>query len=169
MDDAELQEYFALEKAISEFDQRLLTVKGWGVTLSLAGLGFGFQYRSYGLFLVSAVSSVAFWTLEGTIKRHQMRHYFRMLQIEVSRHTHQLSAPRIHWSWMQARKYFSGTLGAKDDQPTLNRGEHKGYRLAWLLPHVALPHAITFALGGLLFLLGYCGRLTGFTLGAIGK
>src|SRR5262249_61284254 len=101
MDDTELQEYFVLEKAISEFDQRLLTVKGWGVTLSLAALGFGIQYRSYGLFLVAAASSVAFWTLEGTIKRHQMRHYFRMLQIEVNSHTHRLLAPRIHWSWMQ--------------------------------------------------------------------
>src|SRR5262249_32416425 len=169
MDDTELQEYFVLEKAISEFDQRLLTVKGWGVTLSLAGLGFGFQYRSYGLFLVAAASSVAFWTLEGTIKRHQMRHYFRMLQIEVNRHTHQLSGPRIHWSWMQAGKYYRGDLAARDEHPVFRKAEHSGYRLVWLLPHVALPHVITFALGALLFALGYFGRLDGFTLGAVVK
>jgi len=89
MDDIERQEYFVLVTAIWEFDQRLLTVKGWGVTLSLAALRFGFQYRSFGLFLVAATSSAAFWILEGTMKRHQMRHYFRMLQIEI--HTHALS------------------------------------------------------------------------------
>jgi hypothetical protein len=45
MDDVEVQEYFVLEKAISDFDQRLLTIKRWGVTLSLAALGFGFQIQ----------------------------------------------------------------------------------------------------------------------------
>ncbi len=40
MNDIELQEYFAVEKAVSDFDLRLLTIKGWGVTLSLAALGW---------------------------------------------------------------------------------------------------------------------------------
>ena len=84
-DEAELQEYFALVKSVSDFDQRLLTVKSWGVTLSLAALGFGFQYRSYGMFIVAAASSLAFWSLEGEMKRHQMRHYPRMREIEVNR------------------------------------------------------------------------------------
>ena len=175
MNDVELQEYFAVEKAVSDFDQRLLAIKGWGVTLSLAALGFGFQYRSYGLFLVAAASSAAFWTLEGTVKRHQMRHYFRMLQIEVNRTRlpetgpNQLSAPRIHWSWMQANDYFRGTLAVYDAPPEFRKEEHKSYLLAWLLPHVALPHAITLVLGTLLFFLGCFGHLTGFALGAVGK
>jgi hypothetical protein len=42
--DPDLEEYFSLVKSVSDFDQRLLTVKSWGVTLSLAALGFGFQY-----------------------------------------------------------------------------------------------------------------------------
>jgi len=29
---------------------------------------------------------VAFWSLEGTIKRHQMRYYPRMREIEVNRY-----------------------------------------------------------------------------------
>ncbi len=175
MNDIELQEYFAVEKAVSDFDLRLLTIKGWGVTLSLAALGFGFQYRSYGLFLVAAASSAAFWTLEGTVKRHQMRHYFRMLQIEVSRaglpetSPGHVSAPRIHWSWMQADDYFRGTLAGYDAPPEFRKEKHKSYLLAWLLPHVALPHAITLALGTLLFFLGRFDHLTGFTLGAAGK
>jgi hypothetical protein len=33
------KEYFALEDIVKDFDKRLFTVKGWGVTLSLAALG----------------------------------------------------------------------------------------------------------------------------------
>lgn len=36
-------EYTKLLDIVNGFDQRLLTVKGWGVTLSLASLGLGFQ------------------------------------------------------------------------------------------------------------------------------
>ena len=43
--DPDLEEYFTLVKSVSEFDQRL-----------------------YGLFLVAAASSLAFWSLEGTMK-----------------------------------------------------------------------------------------------------
>src|SRR5262245_53385523 len=114
--DPEHEEYFALVKSVSEFDQRLLTVKSWSVTLSLAALGFGFQYRSYGLFLVAAASSLAFWSLEGTIKRQQMRYYPRMRQIEVNRYIRAgerdkaFSAPRMDWSWVRADRLFRGLV-----------------------------------------------------------
>jgi hypothetical protein len=171
-DDAELEEYFTLVKIVSEFDQRLLTVKSWGVALSLVGLGLGFQYRSYGMFLVAAASSIAFWSLEGAMKRHQMRHYPRLRDIEVNsclrapdRERH-LSAPRIDWSWAMADKVLSGKP-AEIDQVPQPRGLGKSYSLAWLLPHVWLPHAITFLIGALLFLLGYTGYLEGFELGTV--
>lgn len=173
-DDIELQEYFVLVKSVSEFDQRILTVKGWGVTLSLAALGFGFQYRSYGLFLVAAASSVAFWTLEGAMKQHQMRHYPRLREIEVNRfksaspESQPRSAPRSDWSWATARDLFHGKTTGGNEGPVL-RGRSVAYDLVWLLPHVALPHVITFGLGLALFGLGYCGWLAGFTLGAVAK
>ena len=84
--DIEAKEYFALMETVAGADQRLLTIKGWGVTLSLAALGLGFQHRAYGYFLVAAVSSAAFWLLEAAVKRHQMRYYPRMREIEVARH-----------------------------------------------------------------------------------
>src|SRR5690349_9417546 len=71
---------------ISGFDQRLLTVKSWGVTFSLATLGLGFQQDHYGLFLVAAAGGLAFWLIEGSIKLHQMRYYPRMGDIEVLAH-----------------------------------------------------------------------------------
>jgi hypothetical protein len=170
--DAELEEYFTLVKSVSEFDQRLLTVKSWGVTLSLAALGFGFQYRGYGLFLVAAASSLAFWSLEGTIKRHQMRYYPRMREIEVNRYLRAgekekaFSAPRIDWSWARADRFFRGLLKNPAAAPEPSTPS-TSYSRAWLLLHVAMPHAITFLIGILLFVLGCFGYLRGFELGAI--
>jgi hypothetical protein len=170
--DPDLEEYFELVKTVSEFDQRLLTVKSWGVTLSLAALGLGFQYRSYGLFLVASASSLAFWSLEGAIKRHQMRYYPRMRQIEVNRYIRageqdkEFSAPRIDWSWARADRLFRGLL--KDlASPPEPSAPSKAYTRAWLLLHVAMPHVITLLIGILLFGLGYFGYLRGFELGSI--
>ena len=33
-----LREYYAVFDTVNDFDKRLLTIKGWGVTLSLAAL-----------------------------------------------------------------------------------------------------------------------------------
>jgi len=167
-DTFEQQEYFALVKVVGDFDQRLITIKGWGVTLSLAALGLGFQYRAYGFFLVAAASSLAFWLIEGTVKRHQMRHYPRMREIEVNHYistgesTRAISSPRIDWSWQQAEKILRGKRAGAAVSPS---GSTLGYRLSWGLPHVFLPHVITFAVGAALFVLGFTGCL-GFPLGS---
>src|ERR1700730_40333 len=73
-----MKEYFTLQDIVKDFDQRLITVKGWGVTLSLAALGFGFQFQHYGFFLIAAVSGIGFWAIEVAIKRHQTRFYIRI-------------------------------------------------------------------------------------------
>jgi len=36
-------EYYKIVGAVSDFDKNLLTVKGWGVTLGLAAIAWGFQ------------------------------------------------------------------------------------------------------------------------------
>jgi len=127
-DDFEQQEYFAIVKAVDDLDQRLITIKGWGVTLSLVALGLGFQYNAYGFFLVAAASSVAFWIIEGTVKRHQMRYYPRMREIELNRYlaagesTPTTSSPRIDWSWNGAEAILTGKAPAKANSaisPTL--------------------------------------------------
>jgi hypothetical protein len=170
VDDFEKDEYFALLKSVADFDQRLLTVKGWGVTLSLAALGFGFQYRAYGFFLIAATSSLAFWIIEHTGKRHQMRHYVRIREIEVNRYTRTpidekvFSSPRTDWSWHTARKTLAGQ-SRQESLPVEHRGKNKWFSKAGLLPHVALPHAITLAIGLYFFYQGYDGQMPGFTLG----
>ena len=170
-DDFEQEEYFALVKAVNDCDQRLITIKGWGVTLSLVALGLGFQYRAYGFFLIAAASGLAFWIIEGAVKRHQMRHYPRMREIEVNRYVADgrsaTSSPRMDFSWQHAAALLGGwEAHAQADTNVTPRTSTPVYSLTWVLPHVAFPHAITFAIGTALFLLGVCDRLAGFSLGA---
>src|ERR1035437_642470 len=112
-----LKEYYEILKIVGEFDGRLMTVKGWGVTLSLAALGLGFQYGRYGLFLVASLSGLGFWLIEGVMKRHQMRYYLRMREIEVLQYQRMtpddvkiFSSPRIDSSWSFAGGLYEGKL-----------------------------------------------------------
>ncbi len=111
-----IAEYFKLVDLVTASDQRILTIKGWGVTLSLASLGLAFQQEHYGLFLVAAVSALAFWIVEGTTKFHQMRYYSRMRDIEYAAFelygrespTGVVSSPLIDRSWHTAKPRVSG-------------------------------------------------------------
>jgi len=166
----EEREYFAIVETVNAADQRLLTIKGWGVTLSLVALGLGFQYRAFGFFVVALVSSISFWVLEFTVKRHQMRYYPRMREIEVRRHGEAaasnapLSAPRIDWSWATADALLrSGRTPPVEPKPS---GMSRSYRRMWLAPHVALPHAVTLLAAVALLILALANKLPGFSLGS---
>ena len=164
-----MAEYFKIADVVSQFDQRLLTIKGWGVTLSLASLGLGFQQDHYGLFLVAAVSALAFWIVEGSTKLHQMRYYPRMGDIEVSAYemygvdhsSGRLSSQLIDWAWHTARPRVRG--GEERDPPQKPRrwpevnptpGRHP-----LLLPHTVFPHLVTAVVGTVFFILGLAGAL----------
>lgn len=105
------KEYYACLDVVSKYDGWLLIVKGWSVTLALAGLGLGFEQRHYVLFLLSAATGAAFWYLDGLMKGFQYRYYVRMREIEytayrINRITlgglygkNEISAPRIDMTW----------------------------------------------------------------------
>jgi hypothetical protein len=166
----EEREYFAIVETVGAADQRLLTIKGWGVTLSLVALGLGFQYRAFGFFIVALVSSISFWVLEAAVKRHQMRYYPRMREIEVRRYTEAieakqpLSAPRIDWSWATADALLR--TGIAPSQGPTPSGKSRAYGWMWLAPHVAFPHVITLGAAAILLALALAGQLTGFSLGS---
>lgn len=151
-------EYYAIMKVVSEFDGRLMSVKGWSVTLSLAGLGLGFQYGHYALFALASGTALAFWFMDALIKRHQMQYYARMRDIEVAAfHLNHLeiggqtvSAPKVDWYW--------GFTGEGDDRrsapPTQRTSENVRtmLRRAPRMLHVMLPHVVAFVLGLALFI-----------------
>jgi hypothetical protein len=112
-------EYYALLDVVTDYDQRLVTVKGWSVTLSLAALGLGFQEKHYALFGLAAFSAAAFWVIDALYKKHQVAYYSRMRDIEVASYylnrvalpeLGEMSAPRIDWYWN-----YPGHAG--DDDP----------------------------------------------------
>jgi hypothetical protein len=160
-----LKEYYEILKIVGDFDGRLMTVKGWGVTLSLAALGLGFQYGHYGLFLVASLSGLGFWLIEGVMKHHQMRYYLRMREIEVLQYQRitpddvkAFSTPRIDSSWSLAGVLYEGKEKG-DYRPVAIRGPLRAYRFAWFFPHVFLPHIVSVLAGLALFEYGVRGSL----------
>jgi hypothetical protein len=164
-EEALLKEYYEVYKTVNDFDKNLLTVKGWGVTLALAALAWGFKDGHFGLFLVAALSGLSFWLIEGTMKRHQMRYYLRMREIEVIRYdqaenekTKAASSPRIDSSWSHAGPVYAGKETI-EYFPKIWGGPRKSYQWAWFFPHVAFPHIVSVVAGTTLCLLGLCGKL----------
>lgn len=140
---------------VKEFDKNLLTVKGWGVTLSLAALAWGFEKKHFGLFLVAALSGLGFWLIEGAMKRHQMRYYSRMREIEVLCYQsvpneHETSTPRIDSSWAHADLLYTGKAGPHYTTQ-MRSGPLRSYRLVWGFPHIMLPHVVSVIAGIVLF------------------
>jgi hypothetical protein len=152
-------EYYAILDVITGFDQRVMIVKGWSVTLSLAALGLGFQQGHYALFALAGATGLAFWLVDTLLKWHQMGYYSRMRDIEVtSFHLNHLtvggvevSSPRIDWYWG-----FRGAPGSddwRDAEPRRRTAEEIRRTLGsapWQ-PHVLLPHAVAVLIGLLLF------------------
>src|ERR1700754_3319831 len=80
------REYYALVDLVAGADGRLIIVKGWSVTLSLAALGLGFQQGHYALFGLAALTAAGFWFIDVLYKGYQLRYYSRMRDIEVASH-----------------------------------------------------------------------------------
>ncbi|TQM30594.1 hypothetical protein [Nocardia bhagyanarayanae] len=162
-------EYAQIIDIVSGFDQRLLTIKGWGVTLSLASLGLGFQQNHYGLFLVAAASGVAFWLLEAVNKVHQLHYYPRMRDIEVISYTlfavempsgGRASSPLIDWAWWTAEPRIRRGENKADPavpEPWNDPSSGRSMLQPWFSTHVMLPHLIAIVLGTVLFVLGLAG------------
>ena len=164
MDSAEVfsgqldREYAELARTVSEYDGRIITVKGWSVTVSIAALGLGFQQGHAALFLLAALTGLAFWAIEAMVKRHQVRYYPRMRQIEawrartsdVSIDDAVASSPRIDWAWtMAGRPDAAAALRQPPVEMTSAQIVRMRRHVAWL-PHVFMPSAIAVVVGLLL-------------------
>ncbi|MET0789457.1 MAG: hypothetical protein ABWY33_09455 [Cellulomonas sp.] len=160
-------EYSALVRTVSEFDGRMLTVKSWSVTLSLAALGLGFQQQHYALFALGAATGAAFWSIEAMTKRHQVRYYPRMRQIEAWSASWSdlrldgvpVSAPRIDAAWTAAgRRDPAAALAEAPREMTSDEIRRMRRHTAWL-PHVFVPSAVAVVVGVVLTLLAAGGAL----------
>ncbi len=162
-------EYYAIVEIVAGFDQGAITVKGWSVTLSLAGLRLGFQQKHFALFGLAALTALAFWGIDLLLKQHRISYYSRMRDIEVAAYElnrvalpelGQVSAPRIDTYWP-----YRGSPGRdwRTDRPERRTPDNLHRLIAvkpFRMPQVFLPHAVAVALGLLLFI-GAVGNLPG--------
>lgn len=142
MDGLLVQEYFEIVKIIEALDVRLMTIKAWGVTFSLATLVLAIQKKSRGLFLAVVLSSLSFWVLEASLKGHQMRYYPRMAQIEYECGA-STECPKIDTSWNEAVPRWLRSTVKNDKSFEVSIW----YWFRWVLPHVMFPHIIILVAG----------------------
>ena len=153
-------EYFAIFTVVNQFDDRFMLVKGWSVTLSLTALGLGFINDHYGLFLLAVLSSLGFWLVEASMKKHQMRYYARMRDIEVAAYDlnhqllgqHQFSSPKVDWWWSFGIKDRPVEPVRRTEQDVAEMMRN-GPWMVWVL----FPHAVAFVAGVVLFWMGLSG------------
>lgn len=159
-----MTEYYRISDIVIKFDERLTTIKSWGVTASLAALVLGFQLQHYGIFLVAAAGAASFWVIEAAVKHQQRAYYPRMGDIEVIAYelwreqtpSGPASSPLIDWSFFTAWPRLNGgkSKGSPRKPHVWKYVNDKHGKPTWLFPHVAFPHVIVVVLGITLFVLG---------------
>jgi hypothetical protein len=75
-------EYLQIQKTLEDFDGRAITIKAWSVSFSLVAIGGAFASHSAPVLLVSCISAILFWVIEGNWKTFQYAHYARSGEIE---------------------------------------------------------------------------------------
>ena len=131
-------EYLHIQSVIESFDGRMLTIKAWSVSFSLAAFGGAFAAHVAEVLLIASLSAFMFWLIEGYWKTFQYAHYNRSVKIE---------------------EYFAGKLedllpmqiGSSWQVQWKRGGTGRLLRImSW--PHVYLPHGAVFLLGIALYI-----------------
>ncbi|MDP8994386.1 MAG: hypothetical protein M3N07_05285 [Pseudomonadota bacterium] len=125
------QEYLQLQKVVEDYDLRVITIKAWSVTFSAAGLGAAYLQGQPVLLLISALSALVFWIVEGLWKTNQQAYYPRIKQIE---NYFAKGATEAELAPFSIRSAWRTAFRAK-------RGYRRALRIMFW-PHVALPHAV---------------------------
>ena len=135
------EEYFHLQDMVETFDQRALQIKGWSVTISLAGMAAtliakGIDPHAQALgFALSAIASLAFWMIEFSWKEFQRAFYVRIDEIERA-----FAAQDYALAPLQIRRSFRLAL-MRFGWANLTRA---------FLPFICLPHVAVAIVGFIL-------------------
>jgi hypothetical protein len=100
-------EYFKLQDFYEDFDKRIQTIKGWSITIALAAIAAGLNYKNEYLGLFASLSAVVFWIIETIWKIFQYHYRPRIVEIENTMKTNDLEAIiplQIYSSWFDSFK-----------------------------------------------------------------
>ena len=139
-------EYLHVQSVIEIYDGKMLTIKTWSVTVSMAAIGGAYVSKSVAVLALAALSALIFWIIEGFWKTFQYAHYDRSGKIE---------------------KYFAGAGG--DIWPMqIGRSWYVNWKkggfkrlvrvLGW--PHVLLPHLAVVGLALILLAFHFSGLVS---------
>lgn len=126
-------EYLHIQSMIESFDGRMLTIKAWSVSFSLAAFGGAFATNAPEVLLIASLSAMMFWLIEGFWKTFQYAHYNRAIKIEryFAGEPDEIYPMQIGSSWQKQWK----------------RGGKRRLLRMMMWPHVYLPHGVVFLLG----------------------
>ena len=76
-------EYLLLQGFYVDFDRSALMVKGWSVTVAIAGLAVGFEKGIPGIWVLVGVAALMFWIIDGKWRMYQYANRKRIKEIKV--------------------------------------------------------------------------------------
>jgi len=101
-------EYAMLQEFYEDIDHRGLLIKGWSVTVAIAGIGAGVVYSPF-LFLGVFVAALLFWYLEGYWRGLSFFFSRRILDIEKAIRDGdwvEMDPLQIYYTWDKAYKKY---------------------------------------------------------------
>lgn len=78
------KEYFQIQNVLESFDDKALTIKGWAVSIALAGVATAFIKANKLVLVFSGASSLLFWVIEGIWKTFAWAYTPRIELIEAA-------------------------------------------------------------------------------------
>lgn len=105
--DLAVREYLHLSGIIESYDGKILTIKSWGVTVSLALMGTAAVRHSRMLLLISSLSALCFLVLEALFRLFANAHADRIVLFEqfFRNGGHPPTPLQIYSGWTQAFSY----------------------------------------------------------------
>src|SRR5258707_11834719 len=97
-------EYLLLQKFYEDFDARIITIKGWSLTIGLVAIGGGFVQSRF-LWLFAVFSALICWGVEAVWKSFQYMYAPRIQELEKAfrNQSFEKIAPfQIYTSWFEA-------------------------------------------------------------------
>ena len=76
-------EYLLLQGFYEDFDRRALIIKGWSVTVAIAGIAVGFEKKCPTIWALAGVAALMFWIIDGKWRMYQYANRKRIKEIEA--------------------------------------------------------------------------------------
>jgi hypothetical protein len=132
------EEYFKLQDIVESFDERALQIKGWSVTVSLAGMAAAIvaniePTEKALAFFIAAMGAIAFWWIEFFWKCFQWTFFHRIDAIEAAFAGDRLAEENP----LQIRNVFHANF-KRDLLPNLPKA---------LKPSLMFPHLLVATMG----------------------